>query len=564
MARRIPRLEAGPRVWQILGPALYTERPLMAITMRELFQNGRDACLGQPRPMEVSFHISTDPDFTAGTLICRDNGCGMDEDTLLDRFFVLGESLKAPGSTGGWGIAKATILGGCCWWEVQTRNLRVSLDHLEEGRPIDTVPMGEEIVGTEVRLQYDTLSSNDPRYGKIGLSRYKLAAALGLLAHSDSPCTVALSGVREGRAPVQVPWRFEGLRPSEADLLYKMHLGASGETSLAIYQVDSLDVPPVQLPGRGSSSVDSAGYVFYRLNGLAQFARYFARHTDVFVVDITTRVPPGEPGYPFTPCREQVSEEIRELVDKVLEGHRENPLTSSSCRRHRQEKDKRDTLFYPGLWWGQRGAEGERKEERSRVKMAQGITSTPGASLRFSSLMEGGAESHVMEQSPLGVSLFFKGLSNTQRDLLAPHNLRLLSVWGKVVLLVLEAHDIQEEFGIGFVFNTDFLAERLVNEHGVFYLLNPTHHRIKVSRPRATLWAMFLHATHEVAHEQEEHHVEHFTSWQSRLYLGALERFLQEERTLTKELRGQAPLNRVRKSLPPGQQGVLPGLEVEE
>ena len=556
--RRIPRLETGPKVWQILGPALYTQRPLMAITMRELFQNARDACLGQPRPMDALFHLSTDSDFTAGTLTCRDNGCGMDEDTLLDRFFVLGESLKAPGSTGGWGIAKATILGGCCWWEVKTQNVYVSLDHLEERRPIDTLPPEEEIMGTEIRLRYDALHRHDPRYNKIGLSRYKLAEGLSLLAHSDSPCTITLSLCEDGQKPTQYQRELEGLRPSEEDLLYKVSLRG---TSVAIYQVDSLSILPVTIPGKGRYAVDSKGFVFYRLNGLAQFSRYFARHPDVFVVDITTQIPPGGEGYPFTPSREQVSEEVRSIVREALEAHKENPLTSASCRRHRKGTEKRDTLFYPGQWWGEKGEEPDRKAQ-DMVGVAQGFTSSPGASLRSSSLMEGGSEPHLMERSPLGVSLFFKGLSSTRRNLFAPHNLRLLSVWGKVVRMVLEASSIHEQFGIGFVFDTDFLAERLVNEKGVFYLLNPSHHRIKVSRPHATLWAMFLHATHEITHSSEEHHSEHFTNWQSQLYLEALEALLRRERSLVRELSGRAPSARERSRLPaPGWQAALPGLE---
>ena len=149
---RIPVLRTSPKVWRLLGPALYRESPLVSITLRELFQNARDACLAVEREPEILVELEADACFTQGILSCDDNGVGMDEDTILDRFLVLGESKKSTDATGGFGIAKATILGACSWWEVHTRDLYLSCDHLEEGRPIDRAA---ERVGTRVSLRYD-------------------------------------------------------------------------------------------------------------------------------------------------------------------------------------------------------------------------------------------------------------------------------------------------------------------------------------------------------------------------------------------------------------------------
>jgi len=113
---RIPVLRTSPKVWRLLGPALYSESPLLAITLRELFQNARDACLSAGREPQILIGLKADACFTQGVLFCDDNGVGMDEDTILDRFLVLGESKKSAGSTGGFGIAKATILGACSRW----------------------------------------------------------------------------------------------------------------------------------------------------------------------------------------------------------------------------------------------------------------------------------------------------------------------------------------------------------------------------------------------------------------------------------------------------------------
>jgi len=48
----------------------------------------------------------------------------MDEDTILDSFLCLGGTDKTQGDTGGFGIAKAVILGGCTWWELRRLSAR--------------------------------------------------------------------------------------------------------------------------------------------------------------------------------------------------------------------------------------------------------------------------------------------------------------------------------------------------------------------------------------------------------------------------------------------------------
>jgi DNA topoisomerase VI subunit B len=102
MTAGIPVLKTNSRIWQVLGGALYRARPLLAITLRELFQNSRDACRGIDRAPDIVLTLETD-DFRQGILTCQDNGIGMSEETLLSRFLVLGESDKTAGSTGGWG-----------------------------------------------------------------------------------------------------------------------------------------------------------------------------------------------------------------------------------------------------------------------------------------------------------------------------------------------------------------------------------------------------------------------------------------------------------------------------
>jgi DNA topoisomerase VI subunit B len=107
MAAGIPVLKTSPKIWGVLGGALYRARPLLPVTLREIYQNSRDACRGLERKPEIVITLETD-EFRAGILTCEDNGCGMSEETLLTKFLVLGESEKAAGSTGGWGIVMSS------------------------------------------------------------------------------------------------------------------------------------------------------------------------------------------------------------------------------------------------------------------------------------------------------------------------------------------------------------------------------------------------------------------------------------------------------------------------
>ena len=174
--------------------------PLLPIVLRELFQNARDACRCVGSEPRIWITVLGDTDFRYGQVVCRDNGCDMDEDTILDRFLCLGGTDKTQDDTGGFGIARAIILGGCTWWEMRThpptisgqapstgseialntvkgRCLYVSLDHVREQRPVDVVASRQE--GSRILLRYDPLPEHDPRYAKLRFQSWHFAQALG-------------------------------------------------------------------------------------------------------------------------------------------------------------------------------------------------------------------------------------------------------------------------------------------------------------------------------------------------------------------------------------------------
>jgi len=505
--KRLPAFTTGVDVWGFFAAHLYSY-PLLPIVLRELFQNARDACRRVGHEPRIRIAVLGDSDFRYGQVVCRDNGCGMDEDTILDRFLCLGGTDKTQGDTGGFGIAKAVILGGCTWWEVRTRPstgsgrcLCVSLDHVLEQHPVDVVASGQ--VGSRILLRYDPLPEHDPRYTKLRFQSWHFAQALSWLAHSDTPCTMT---VRAGDHRAQV-WRLEGLCTSEESIVAE---GGDGRTTWTLHQVPPLALPPFsfeQGEHQVSREISSAGRLFVRLAGLVQFDEYMGDHADCWALDVETEAAPKDPDYPFSLSREKMAKPLTEMVDAVLEAHRRNPV--SSHRRQFRRRDRPTTVYYEGEWLGAGKRPARHDVEQARLEAARRIAGSGDVSLRVSVFAQAMNVAPNVQRSPLGFAIQIKGVDKTRRDCLAPHNLRLLAAWAQVVDLVMQANTIQERFGIGFAFDADTFAERVMDGQGVFYLINPNTTGVATSRAEETLLKMFVHAGHEVAHSQYPDHGEY-------------------------------------------------------
>jgi hypothetical protein len=84
---------------------------------REAIQNGVDA-----GATEIDIACEQLPDKT-WQITCEDNGSGMDEDTLLNKFLVLGGTTKKEGETaGGFGKAKELLVLPWISWEIHSRS----------------------------------------------------------------------------------------------------------------------------------------------------------------------------------------------------------------------------------------------------------------------------------------------------------------------------------------------------------------------------------------------------------------------------------------------------------
>lgn len=110
---------------------------------REVVQNAVDA-----GAKNVALGASEQPDGTV-LVSCDDDGSGMDEDTILNKFLVLGGTTKVgpSGAAGGFGKAKELLLLPWLSWRIHSR------DTLVDGAGIDySVARGSERVGTRVEV----------------------------------------------------------------------------------------------------------------------------------------------------------------------------------------------------------------------------------------------------------------------------------------------------------------------------------------------------------------------------------------------------------------------------
>ena len=327
-----------PRMWQLEAEAQYgTSADVPYIATREALQNARDAIdqaywnrqLGR-KDGRFAAIVDPGPDgpIPGGYNAIRwtDNGIGMDSETFFGKFMVLGDTTKGGEGAGGFGVAKAIILGGSKTfrWRMWTRD-RI---YIAEGfdAPIREYVAPSYRQGVSLTV-YDLDSENRWRWTNTGSSKVEWDERLqNFLATNDlrpQPRT-GWEGVR-GRRKEHAGIRMFIGRGSHPLQEVAPRLRGKGIPLIEKEKVDPdgvwLSVHAYKRPVR-----EGSGTYAVRLEGLTQYERPMSSVTRLDLnVDLATTIAPGKPGYPLDKSRNALGDytPAKRAVDDLLEKLRE-------------------------------------------------------------------------------------------------------------------------------------------------------------------------------------------------------------------------------------------------
>lgn len=485
---------------------MYSRHPV-EIGVRETLQNAGDACKKAGVTPRITIKIERT---AAGTwVICDDNGCGMDLDTIENCFLQIGNPHKEleQGATGRFGVGIKVAVNSQSEWYVRTNEFAFDNTFLEDpDRQPDVVAQPRQ--GTEVGI-----------YCKEQLGDAIICRAMEMVYFSE--------------VAVHFIYKLEGETVlDEITSPYQPTLREGEHKGFDCYLAPVSKFNKAYLVG-GPRNI-------HRINGLVQFVSPGSdgRKTNL-VFDF------HDTPYPFTPSREQLRGDIYFQVNALINKH--NVDAVSSLRRL-SEPPIQNVLSDGYLLNGRRGVEPEEvkdaidkliEEDEIKVKAfgmerinAEGVrvqeirlsnwrsADIPMNELEFYTTeelarkvleicIEAGELQLPEEPEPVHKhpALLFK---NYQPKSIAIRNAdtNLLKVW---IELIQMCADPRDQFGAGLT--SEELTEgasRTYSDGKYFYMLNPSIVR-NVRSKEGKVLALWGVACHECSHFSIDQHDEYFT-----------------------------------------------------
>lgn len=461
------RFTVDPILMRLVGRKLYKGHPLGIVT-RELLQNAVDACFRAEVSPQITVSYRELPDDKI-ELFVDDNGEGMNEDVLVNKFLCLGGTTKTDGTTvGGLGIAKAAIVS-CEHFTVETHDLFIDDEIVAAERDVVHTEWRE---GTRVTVVIQNWYSWD------------LDVALAYVFTSQLPNGVTVKVQRIGRKQDVVvnAGKHEGaIAP----------LGA-GKDWIATGEMET-----------GCMTFTLKGANILRLKGLTQVLdRYNAGRANNIFVDIYSEHSPADPEYPFTLSREELQGPIREEITGFINIHNANVVMSAAMTKDPVKPKERVRKGY--LTRGIRPAITKGEDYVDPMTMGNII----GMVTAMAKM--GGSERTIEEGSnnePMIMIRKYKGSPDT-----AKWHTRIFKAWMACVILTASEN---EAFGFGLSGETYECASRYQTDYGVFYLINPNFYPLdNLDAVLLRLWHAACHETahqlydsHNEAHAEAEHHI---------------------------------------------------------
>lgn len=313
---KIPELQADVKtIWKLQCNNLYNSKNLGALAVRECLQNSIDAIntavkLGQISQEDGCIKITYNEEDS--TVVIEDNGCGMDIETIHNKFLCLGGTTKGDeDNVGGFGLAKAVILGCGAEFEIHTQDNYLSSQDLGV-KPITKVEFRQ---GTRMTLYKVQVDKNQ----LLEECSYKFVGAIySYVASSEIPYPVYVNGIE--------------LEP-------KFERTSKSYRSPATFNISS-DMVPHNTKLRINvykSGNDSSRMLYVRLRGLTQFTQYLGWNANCdIVLDFQTKLDPRDTDYPFSTNREGLKAQFQGITEAIRDKVNQSPLSISDNDRYKE------------------------------------------------------------------------------------------------------------------------------------------------------------------------------------------------------------------------------------
>lgn len=407
---------------------------------REAVQNGVDAG-------GTNIELGTE-EHKEGTLVyCDDDGSGMDEDTMINKFLVLGASTKVgqKGAAGGFGKAKELLLLPWITWRIHSR------DTIVEGAGIDyTVKKGSYRQGTrlEVLMPPDKTTSS--------------AMAINFVERCFLP---------------HVRFRVDG-KIVRANL-HGESIIASSPGKADIYFV----------PTKGSKQ----SYAYVRTKGLYMFSRYLGEVPGYVLIELTA------PSIEILTANRDgfrdwmVQKTIDDLANRIAKDNMSALKAKQGMIRKKYEGTGKfrarqlaaALLDQIGPTSGKKLSSADEEGILETVNQARQFEETRGESNDLTALPPPSMASAMLDQKFLGPD----HLQNAIRQLvwepdfflineiegfrvpkkffpetMTPRVMKLAKSWTELCRFVLMQLGSDAKYGVGFVFSTDMLAAAMTEK----------------------------------------------------------------------------------------------------
>lgn len=313
-------------IWTLQCQNLYSSKNFGALAVRESVQNSRDAINtaienGLIKQGRIDINIDDN------SLEIKDNGVGMDVQTLHTKFLELGGTTKTgKGTVGGFGQAKAVILGCGNSWEIHTRDNEFSSENLGK----DVIKEADYLQGTSIKI-------NDVIVGTTGYGSDKVDKIL-----NAERIPGFIKEIKQYLLTSDVP---------NTDIYINGQLVAP-EFELGL---DTLKLPSELGVGSDiipkgaefhmvkASDALGGGYAYIRIGGLTQFRTYCGIDDFNVIIDLPADVDPKSPDYALTSSRESFKSSYSGITNAIDRYMNKNPNVFKSKEKYKETVfDNRD------------------------------------------------------------------------------------------------------------------------------------------------------------------------------------------------------------------------------